>query len=75
MTRFLVKTAVLVSAVFLWGGRVAAQTSSFDLLSPDKRIEVRVKTASGVRFDVLLKGRALLEDCSASMISSTRNWD
>ncbi|MEQ1473894.1 MAG: glycoside hydrolase family 97 catalytic domain-containing protein, partial [Candidatus Acidiferrum sp.] len=67
MTRFLVKTAVLVSAVFLWGGRVAAQTSSFDLLSPDKRIEVRVKTASGVRFDVLLKGRALLEDCSASM--------
>ena len=45
---------------------VAAQ-SSYDLRSPDGRIEIRIRTASRVRYDVLLKGRALLEDCTLSL--------
>ena len=45
----------------------AAQASSYDLRSPDDRIEIRVRTANGIRFDVLLKGRPLLQDCTALM--------
>jgi alpha-glucosidase len=44
-----------------------AQSSSFDLRSPDNRIEMRIRTARGIRFDVLLKDRALLEDCAISL--------
>jgi Glycoside hydrolase 97. len=44
-----------------------AQSSSFDLRSPDNHIELRIRTARGIRFDVLLKDRALLEDCSISL--------
>jgi alpha-glucosidase len=45
----------------------AAQASSYELRSPDERIEIRVRTANGIRFDVLLKGRLLLQDCTASL--------
>ena len=31
----------------------AAQASSYDLRSPDERIEIRVRTANGIRFDVI----------------------
>jgi alpha-glucosidase len=41
--------------------------ASYDLRSPDKRIEVRIRTAQGVRYDVVLKGVALLQDSSLSM--------
>ena len=45
----------------------ATAQSSFDLRSPDKRIEVRVRTAPRLRYDVLLRGRALMEDCTLSL--------
>ena len=41
--------------------------ASYALRSPDKRIEVRIRTAQGVRYDVVLKGVALLQDSSLSM--------
>src|SRR5215469_1944890 len=41
--------------------------SSYDLRSPDKRIEVRIRTAHGVRYDVVLNGRAILQDSSLAM--------
>jgi alpha-glucosidase len=41
--------------------------SSFDLVSPDKRIEVRVRTAEGIRYDVVLDGREILRDCTLSL--------
>ena len=41
--------------------------SSYDLRSPDGRIEVRIRTAHGLHYDVLRNGRALLEDCTASI--------
>jgi alpha-glucosidase len=45
---------------------ISAQ-SSYDLRSPDRRIEVRVRTAEQIRYDVLLNGRALLEGSTLSL--------
>jgi len=56
--------ALLISA---FCATEAAAQSSYDLRSPDGRIEVRIRTANGLRYDVLLKGKALLEDSSASL--------
>ncbi len=46
---------------------VANAQASYDLRSPDKRIEVRIRTAQGVRYDVVLNGRAILEDSGLSL--------
>ena len=46
---------------------VAAEPSSFDLRSPDNRIEVRIRTTHQITYDVLLKGRTLLLDCPLSL--------
>ncbi len=57
---------VLVWSALLWGTSMNAQTS-YDLRSPDNRIEVRVRTAGQVSYDVLLNGRALLEASTLSL--------
>jgi len=41
--------------------------SSYDLKSPDARIEVRIRTAGQLRYDVLLRGTALLENAKLSL--------
>jgi alpha-glucosidase len=41
--------------------------SSYDLRSPDNRIEIRIRTVPALRYDVLLKGRALLQDSTLSL--------
>jgi alpha-glucosidase len=56
---------LLISAFFL--SDAATAQSSHDLRSPDNQIEVRIRTAHGVRYDVLLKGRVLLQDCTLSL--------
>src|SRR5437660_7499385 len=56
----------LLAALLTTAGTVAAQ-SSYDLRSPDNRIEIRIRTVPAVRYDVLLKGRALLQDCTLSL--------
>ena len=62
---------MLVSLVFATtlcaSSAFAAEQSSFDLKSPDKRIEVRIRTAHGIHYDVVLGGRAILEDSTLSM--------
>jgi len=55
-----------VAAALSASGALAAQ-SSFDLKSPDKRIEVRIRTAHGIHYDVVFKGSAILEDSTLSM--------
>src|SRR5437868_7038820 len=45
----------------------AAAQSSYDLRSPDGRIEIRIRTANELRYDVLLKGAAVLENCTLSL--------
>src|SRR5215469_8805466 len=56
----------LVSLTLLWGTSMSAQTS-YDLRSPDNRIELRVRTAPQVTYDVILNGRALLEGSTLSL--------
>ncbi len=41
--------------------------SSYDLKSPDNRIEVRIRTSGQLRYDVLLRGNALLEGATLSL--------
>jgi alpha-glucosidase len=57
---------LLLIPAFAFSSSANAQ-ASFDLRSPDKRIEVRIRTAQGVRYDVVLSGRAILEDSSLSL--------
>jgi alpha-glucosidase len=54
-------------AVFLAFSVSAPAQSSYDLRSPDNRIEVRIRTAPVLRYDVLLSGRALLQDSTLSL--------
>jgi alpha-glucosidase len=66
--KFLAKAISLVFVGTLFAsGALAADQSSFDLKSPDKRIEVRIRTAHGIHYDVVLGGRAILEDSTLSM--------
>src|SRR6266446_9026381 len=63
----MLRKALFVSAlVLLLAGGANAQTS-YDLRSPNNKIEVRIRTANGIRYDVLLGGRAILQDCSLSL--------
>jgi alpha-glucosidase len=55
---------LLFVAGFMENG--AAQ-SSYDLRSPDGRIEIKIGTAGQIRYDVVLKGRAVLEKCTISL--------
>src|ERR1700704_5685800 len=56
---------LLMLPAVLWTANAMAQ-SSYDLRSPDNRIEIRIRTAGQIRYDVLLKGRALLDNCTLS---------
>lgn len=64
MSSFLGKI-LFVSVVFLVAA--ASAQSSYDLRSPDDRVELRIRTADRVHYDVLLNGRALLENCTLSL--------
>ena len=58
---------LLTAALVVISGTAPAAQSSYDLKSPDNRIEVRVRTAGQVRYDVLLRGTALIEDATFSL--------
>jgi len=47
--------------------QAAESQSSFDLQSPDGRIEVRIRAAGQIRYDVLLKGRTLMENSTLAL--------
>jgi alpha-glucosidase len=61
---FALATLAILSAVFVHKG--AAQ-SSYDLRSPDGRIEVRIRTQERIRYDLVLKGAAVLENSTISL--------
>jgi alpha-glucosidase len=51
----------------------AAAQSSYSVRSPDGRIEIRIRTAERISYDVLLHGRPRLRDCTMSIdIDRTR---
>lgn len=60
------KLLLLLVSLSLCAGVAAAQ-SSYDLRSPNKKIEIRIRTAGQLRYDVLLEGRPLLENCTLSL--------
>jgi len=63
---------VILMSLFALATSAAAQ-SSFDLRSPDGKIEVRIRTAKGLHYDVLRNGIALLEDSTASIDIDHKN--
>lgn len=56
----------LLSSVFCLTSFAAAQ-SGYSLRSPDKRIEVRIRAADRIEYDVLLNGKTLLLNSTASI--------
>jgi alpha-glucosidase len=56
---------LLLSSLWLAGN--AAAQSSYSLRSPDKRIEVRIRTAGSMQYDVLVSGKVLLQNSTLSI--------
>jgi len=55
-----------IAFILFCTGTVMSQ-SSYDLRSPDNRVEIRIRTAERVKYDVLFKGSVLLQDCTLSL--------
>ena len=51
----------------LWLASNAAAQTSYSLLSPDKKIEVRIRAGGRVQYDVLRDGKILLKDSTLSI--------
>jgi len=66
MSSFLGRMMCVFVAFIAFAASASAQ-SSYDLRSPDNRIELRIRTADRIHYDVLLNGRALLENCTLSL--------
>src|SRR5882757_580629 len=62
MSGLLRKVPIALLLLLLAVGSARAQ-ASYDLRSPNGRVELRIRTANGIRYDVLLGGRAILQDC------------
>jgi alpha-glucosidase len=60
------KVLFVLVPISLGSGGARAQ-SSYDLQSPNNRVELRIRTEKGIRYDVLLDGRAILQDCTLSL--------
>ncbi len=58
---------LLFVTAFLVSNEKANAQSSYDLRSPDSRIEVRVRTSGQIRYDVILNGAAVLENSTLSL--------
>src|SRR5262244_4328512 len=63
----LLKKTILTLGPLLWLAGNALAQSSYAVSSPDKRIEVKIRIGDRVRYDVLLNGRALLQDSTLSI--------
>src|SRR5262249_37272674 len=66
MKRLVKKTILILVPLFWLVGGAMAQPS-YSVASPDKRIVVKIRTGDRVRYDVLLNGRALLQDSTLSI--------
>ncbi len=57
---------LLLAPFFALAGNAAAQ-SSYSLRSPDKRIEVKIRTGASMQYDVLVNGKVLLQNSTLSI--------
>src|SRR5215469_10062253 len=60
-------SGIFLLALLAMGSSMAVAQSSYDLRSPDGRIDVRIRTAGQVRYDVLLRGSTLLENSTLAL--------
>ena len=58
----LIRTLSCALVLVLWLTGSAAAQSNYSLRSPDKRIEVRIRTGGSIQYDVLLNGKVLLQN-------------
>jgi len=66
MKSFWKNTALILLPLLGMAGTALAQ-ASYSLLSPDKRIEVKIRTGARFQYDVLFKGTALLQNSTFSI--------
>jgi len=59
--------AGLTVAGILWIVSTAGAQANYSVKSPDGRIEVRIRTADRIKYDVVLNGKALLQDADLSI--------
>ena len=59
--------SILLLALLAMGSGMAIAQTSYDLKSPDGRIEVRIRTVRQIRYDVVLRGTSLLENAPLSL--------
>src|SRR5882672_5702693 len=59
--------AILVTTLLCVLSGIGIAQTSYTLISPDKKIELRVQTADRVRYDVVFKGKALLNGSALSL--------
>ena len=60
-------SSILLSAFIGIASTQLVAQSSYDLKSPDNRLEVRIRTSGQLRYDVLLRGNALVENATLSL--------
>jgi len=65
--RKLSATLLLVSASTVLAAASRSAESNYTVKSPDGRIEVRIRAADRIQYDVLLNGKPLLQDCKLSI--------
>ena len=59
--------ALFTLACMLWFAGDVVSQSSYSLRSPDSRVEIRVHATDRIKYDVLLKGKPLLQDSQISI--------
>src|SRR5262249_52777725 len=57
--------SIILLGLTILGGAAAQQ--AYTLRSPDRKIEVHIRTAGRIAYDVLLNGKVLLQDCTMSI--------
>ena len=56
-----------LTALFISAASSTSAQSSYSLRSPDQRIEINIRLADRIRYDVLLNGKPILQDAALSL--------
>src|SRR5215218_9752989 len=67
MHNLLKRTSLALAALLLLAAGAAARQQDYRVVSPNRKIELRVRAGDRVRYDVLVNGRALLRDSTLSL--------
>ena len=67
MTHIKFAVRAFILSMFVLCATTTSAQSDYNLRSPDQRIEVRIRLSDRIRYDVLLNGKALLQDSTLSL--------